>query len=405
MQDLLFLAQRFPYPPNKGDKIRSYHFLQSLAGKYRVHLGCFIDDPNDWQYLRTLSSMVASSCVLPLNRRAATLRSLSGLWSDEALSLPFYRDQRMSNWVADTVNRVRPQAAFVFSSQMAQYLLNGPRPRRFVMDFCDVDSQKWHLFAKCEQGIKRWLYEREARQLLAFEQRVAGVADASLFVSAAEARLFRQLSPEAERIHVLENGIDAAYFSPDRRYERQFEDHRPMAVFTGAMDYWPNIEAMTWFVGQVLPLIRRQLPLLRLTIVGSNPTPEVKALAATRGVIVTGRVPDVRPYLAHAAVVIAPMQTARGVQNKVLEGLAMARPMVATGPAHDGLNVEAGTHLLVADSPQDFADGVVQVIENPEWAVKAQAARRRVIEAYDWRNRFAELHALLTAETVAEAAD
>lgn len=395
MDDILFLAQRIPYPPDKGDKLRSFHFLRCLARRRPVHLGCFVDDPQDWRHAAELKRMVASCCLIPLDRRWASVRGLRGLATGEPLGLPYYRDARMARWVETIMAERRPGMAFVFSSQVAQYLLGRRRPPVTVMDFCDVDSQKWRQYAEKRRQPMRWLYTREAARLLAFERSVALTANASLFVSAAERDLFRTLAPEtATRVHAIENGIDADTISPDHAYPRPFADPGPVAVFTGAMDYWPNVEAVAWFAGEVLPLLRRQDPAWRLMIVGSNPTAAVTALASVPGVTVTGRVPDVRPYLAHASVVVAPLLTARGVQNKVLEGMAMARPVVATPQAHLGLDAEAGVHLMVAEGPASFA-AAVRAAAGPAGAAMAAAGRRRVVERYAWPSRFAELDRLL----------
>jgi sugar transferase (PEP-CTERM/EpsH1 system associated) len=395
MPDILFLAQRIPYPPDKGDKLRSFHFLRFLAERHPVHLGCFVDDPDDWRHASEVKRMVASCCLIPLDRRWASLRGLRGFATGEPLGLPYYRDARMTRWVDTVLAERRPGLAFVFSSQVAPYVVGGRRPPLTVMDFCDVDSQKWRQYAEKRRQPMRWLYHREAERLLAFERRVALTADASLFVSAAERDLFQTLAPEtAARIHAIGNGIDADTISPHHSYPRPFDEAGPVAVFTGAMDYWPNIEAVSWFTAEVLPLLRRRAPAWRLMIVGSNPSAAVTALGATAGVTVTGRVADVRPFLAHASVVVAPLLTARGVQNKVLEGMAMARPVVATPEANLGLDAEAGAHLLVAEGPAAFA-AAVQRAAGPDGAEIGMAGRRRVVERYAWPSRFADLDRLL----------
>ena len=387
MSDLLFLAQRIPYPPDKGDKLRSFHLLRGLARRHDVHLGCFVDDPEDWRHAGTLKRMVASCCLVPLDRRWAGFRSLRGFATGEPLGLPYYRDARLARWVGGVMEKHRPATAFLFSSQVAQYAPFGRA--RVVMDFCDVDSQKWKEYATKRPQPMRWLYAREAERMLAFERRVAKAAEASLFVSAAECDLFRRLAPEStNRVHAIGNGIDAETCSPHHAYARPWPEGGPVAVFTGAMDYWPNIEAVEWFATHVLPL----LPGWRLAIVGSNPAAAVQALAAIPGVIVTGRVPDVRPWLAHAAVVVAPLLTARGVQNKVLEGMAMARPVVATPQAHEGLEAEPGVHLLVAEGAEPFAAAVLAAAHRPELG---EAARQRVLERYAWDSRLADLDRLL----------
>ena len=400
MQDLLFLAQRIPYPPDKGDKIRSFHVLEDLNRHYRVHLGCFIDDPADWQHLPTLRQMVASCRVLPISRRHATLRSTRALLNGAPMSVPYYFDRRMAEWVDALMTRIRPSSAYLFSSQMAQYVMKGQRPDRVIMDFVDVDSQKWLHYADGRKWPLAPVYRRESRTLLAFERKVARFADASVFVSKPERDLFRSLAPEsASRIHAISNGIDADYFSPDRDYPIPFDRTHPTLVFTGAMDYWPNVEAICWFAAKVLPLLRQAHPDARLLIVGGNPTSDVIALGAIAGVTVTGRVPDVRPYIAHADAIIAPLLTARGIQNKVLEGMSMAKPVVATSQAHEGIDAEPGHHLIVADGAADFAAAVGRAITDPRSVAIGLAARARVRQIYAWEPQLARLRGLIQDET------
>jgi sugar transferase (PEP-CTERM/EpsH1 system associated) len=372
--------------------------LQHLAAKYRVHLGFFIDDPADLAHVPAVRGLVGSLCAVPLNRRIKTLASLRGLASGQALSLPYFFDRRMAGWVRRTMADLRPAAAFLFSSPMAQYLLSGPRPARVVMDFVDVDSAKWEQYAQRRRGPSAWLYRREARRLLEFEKTVAAEFDAGIFVTPAERALFCSLAPSlADKVHAIENGIDAVYFSPDHLLASPYPEGGPDLVFTGAMDYWPNVEAVRWFVAQVLPLLRQRLPALRFAIVGANPAAEVGALAAAPGVAVVGRVPDVRPYVRHAAAVVAPLLTARGLQNKVLEGMSMARPVVATRQAYEGVAAEPGVHLLVCDDdPRRFAEAVLGVLGAPRAAEgMGRAARRRIVERYDWSSRFGCLDDLL----------
>jgi len=395
----LFLAQRIPYPPDKGDKIRSFHVLEDLSRHCRVHLGCFIDDPADWQHVPMLRRMVASCCVIPISRRLATLRSTQALLNGAPMSVPYYFDRLMAEWVDAVTARFRPDTAYLFSSQMAQYVMRGRRPNRVVMDFVDVDSQKWMDYADGRKWPHAAIYRRESRTLLAFERRVARFADASVFVSGPERDLFRSLAPEsASRIHAIGNGIDSGYFSPDRDYPIPFERIYPTLVFTGAMDYWPNVEAICWFTTKVLPLLRQAIPDSQLVIVGVNPTPEVTALGTIAGVTVTGRVPDVRPYIAHADAIIAPLLTARGIQNKVLEGMSMARPVVATSQAHEGIDAEPGRHLLVADSASDFAAAVGRAITDPGSAAIGLAARERVRQVHGWGPQLALLRNLILRE-------
>jgi sugar transferase (PEP-CTERM/EpsH1 system associated) len=394
---LLYLTHRIPYPPNKGDKVRSFNILRQLARDHRVFLGTFVDRSGDERHVDALMQWCEEICVVKLAPRLGKLASLRALVSGEALSVAYYRRRALARWVAATVSREGIGAAVAFSGPMAQYLdVEGIAPR--IVDFCDVDSAKWTQYASGRRGPMAWLYRREGERLLAFERRAALESDAALFVTEAEARLFTTRAPEtASRVGVMQNGVDADYFSPDLDLPNPYPPGGPVLVFTGAMDYWPNIDAVSWFVGEVLPSIRRKLPGIRFWIVGMNPVPAVRALAG-EGVFVTGAVPDVRPYLAHAAVVEVPLRIARGIQNKVLEAMAMARPVVVAGAAAAGLAVRAGCECEIVDSGMEFAETTLRLLSDHAACVEmGRLARRCVIERHAWAEHLAMLDRLLEA--------
>ena len=347
MEGLLFLAHRIPFPPNKGDKIRSFHLLRHLSERYAIHLGAFVDDPGDWQYRDALKPYCASIKLLPLNPRLAKLASLRGFFSGEALTLPYYRNTELKRWAADLADAGKVSRGLAFSSAMAQFMPKNLERR--VLDMVDVDSDKWTQYAPTQRGPIAWVYAREGRKLGEWEARVAQDFDATLLVSQAEAALLQQRAPQARhKISAFENGVDAEYFSLGRDYPNPYAPDVQGIVFTGAMDYWPNIDAVAWFAERIFPAVRDAIPGAQFTIVGSRPGEAVQALARQPGVVVTGGVPDVRPYLAHAACAVAPLRIARGVQNKMLEAMAMARPLVASAQAAEGLRAEAGRDFILA---------------------------------------------------------
>lgn len=390
--DLLFLAHRIPYPPDKGDKIRAWHLLEHLSRRYRVHLGAFVDDPEDWRHCEKLRSICASTHFAGLNPRLGKLRALGGLFSGEALTLPYYRDAGLQAWVdahlRDGVGRV-----LAYSSAMARFVMRADGARR-VMDFVDIDSDKWRQYARSKAWPLSWLYRREGERLLDWERAVAARFDASLFVSAAEAADFRVLAPEsAARVGHYNNGVDAEYFSPERDYPNPYPAGVTAIVFTGAMDYWPNGDAVEWYAREVLPDLRAARPDLLFAIVGSRPSPQVRELADLPGVRVTGRVADVRPWLAHARVVVAPLRIARGIQNKVLEGMAMARTLVATPQALEGIDARVGEEVRRADSAAELARETLAALEDGPGL--GAAARARVLQDFAWDRALARVDRLL----------
>lgn len=391
---LLYLTHRIPFPPNKGDKIRSYHLLQHLRQKYTVHVGSFIDDPADWQYESEIKALSDEYCLRPLSPRLGKLRSLTGFVSGEALSLPYYRDKTLQAWVNEIIAKYDILDMVVFSSAMAQYIESYNQARR-IMDFVDIDSDKWQQYALTKKWPYNRVYRREGKRLLDYECHIAQQFTASFFVSSQEAELFQQLAPDsAGKIDYYNNGVNASYFSPEHAYPNPYSHEESALVFTGAMDYWPNVDAVDWFAREIFPLILQQHARARFYIVGSNPARTVQQLARLPGVIVTGKVADVRSYLAHARLAVAPLRIARGVQNKVLEAVSMAKSVVATPQAIAGVSATIQGHCAVGADAGGFAARVIALLDCPP--SPSLAGRQAIVEQYDWQRNLARINTYLT---------
>jgi polysaccharide biosynthesis protein PslH len=443
MADLLFLAHRIPYPPDRGDKIRSFHELRHLAGLGRVHLACFADDEADAANLAGLREAIGPAlgeAHVEVRRTSRVAAGARALLDGRPVSLTLFDSPALRRFVARQLAGGRIGTIFAFSGQMGQFVPRDPGAR-FVMDFCDVDSAKFEAYA-AEGGAMAIVHRREGEKLAAFERAVAERADVSLFVSEAEAALFRRRSGLAGAdIRALQNGVDLDYYDPEAAFlpletaaydflsrpcgrggtqaeglggegladsgaqtltsrrcavgpsspAKAGEGFGPLIVFTGQMDYAPNVDAVRWFAGEVMPL----LPRARFAIVGRKPTEAVTRLAGPR-TIVTGAVPDVRSWLAAADVVAAPLAIARGIQNKVLEAMAMARPVVASPAAFEGIEAEPGRHLVVAGGAEAQAEAIAGLLGDPARALAmGQAARARMVEAYRWDARLAPLAGLV----------
>lgn len=391
---LLFLSHRIPYPPNKGDKIRSYNLLRHLAKTHRVFLGAFVDDPADYAGVSALEQDCEQIFLRDLHPKFAKIFSLTGLLNGKPLTVPYYADRAMQAWVDQVLAEQGIDRVLIFSGAMAQYVMAEKyRKLTRVVDFVDVDSDKWRQYAAQHRWPMSWLYRREGRRLLCFERRVAANCNASFFVSQAEAELFKQLAPrQAERVAHAANGVDLSFYDPTLAFDNPYQLNELPIVFTGAMDYWPNVDAVQWFVKSILPLVRTRYPQARFYIVGGGAGPAVQALAAEPGVQIAGRVPDVRPWLQHAAVVVAPLRVARGVQNKVLEGLAMARPTVVTAAALEGIAAKPGEALLLGMQGPDVAKAISQILADPVAAAALGLRGRKIMEqCYRWDENMAAI--------------
>jgi sugar transferase (PEP-CTERM/EpsH1 system associated) len=394
--EVLFLAHRVPWPPDRGDRIRSWHLLRALAARATVHCGCLVEGKVLPGQVEAISALSDSWC---LARRSPSLglAAVAALASGRPISVAAFSSEQLRRWVRAILDSRPVGTIFAFSGQMAQYVPDDFRGR-VVMDFVDVDSAKFAAYgATARSWAIRAIHAREARVLSAFEQRAAQRADLSLLVTPQERDLFvsRLADPAGVAVAALGNGIDAAHFSPDAVLPEPGRA-APQIVFTGQMDYAPNVAAVQLFARDVMPLIRARHPQAGFAIVGRAPVADVRALDGQHGTRVTGEVADVRPWLAGADVVVAPLLIARGVQNKVLEAMAMARPVVLTPEAATGIDAEDGVHFAIADGAPAFASHVLGLIADRAAAqAMGAAARGFVLANAGWDQVLAPLPAMM----------
>ncbi len=390
--NVLFLAHRIPYPPNKGEKIRAYHQIRHIAKRHKVHLACMIDDPEDLQHVAALEKICASVDVVYRGRLHARVKGLVGLLSSKPLSIHSFYSRDLSQKIANRMKSVKIDVVFVFSSAMAEYVLRLPDLPR-VVDLVDVDSQKYRLYADCHSFPLSWLYRLEANRLGAYEDTIVGLFDRSVVVSEEEAQLLR---PRVRNrvISVISNGVDLESFVPN--FEQEADPKRPNLVFTGVMDYFPNVDAVVWFCREVFPRIKQVVPEATFTIVGRNPARQVRELSSDPNVTVTGGVDDVCPYLQNASIAVAPLRIARGLQNKVLEAMSCGLPVVGTSQAFEGTAATPADGIRVADDAQRFAKEVLAFLANPNLRRESsQKARNYAERCHEWQVHCARLETLL----------
>jgi len=384
---LLFLVHRIPYPPNKGDKIRSYHLLTFLSQYYDIYLGAFIDDPDDKQYKDKVSQYCKGVYLESLNPLMAKFKSVSGLISRQALSIPYYSSAKMQHWVDAVTKKNNIKQFLAFSSPMAQFLQKVPDKSLTIMDFVDIDSDKWQQYCKTHKGIMSLVYAREARYLFDYEKHIAQQFSASLFVSQQEAMMFKKMCPEAaQKIHGISNGVDIDYFSPEYCSASPYNSNKKVLVFTGAMDYWANCDAVIWFANKIFPGLQKRNPDFEFYIVGSKPTEQVMELNSIKGVFVTGRVDDIRPYIKYAFLAVAPLRIARGIQNKVLEAMAMGKAVIATQNAVEGINLPDDIKKLVSTSVAEQLATIEQLTDNNYRKSIEIISRQWINDHYSWHN-------------------
>jgi sugar transferase (PEP-CTERM/EpsH1 system associated) len=384
MKRLLFIAHRVPYPPDKGERVRAFHEIRALAEPFRVTLAALTHSPDDRRAARGLEPwcerVVTGSAGGPLGLARGALALVRGGCVTEG----YFRSPRLARRLQD-VGDGRPfDVVLAYCSAALPYALAVPTNGR-VADLVDIDSAKWAAYAEAARWPTSWLYRREARGVQRLEQQALCHCDAVVLVSRAEAQA---LGAESDKVLAVGNGVDTDYFRPqDRPAEAS-----PALVFTGTMDYRPNVEGVCWFAEAIWPALARERPDLRFVIVGRDPTPAVRRLAARPGIEVTGAVPDVRPYLARATLAVAPLLTARGIQNKVLEAMAMGRAVVASPAALEGLDVETGAEVVEAQPPDEWQREILDLLENDarRQAIE-RAARSRIENRFRWERQMKPL--------------
>ncbi|MYL96958.1 TIGR03087 family PEP-CTERM/XrtA system glycosyltransferase [Novosphingobium sp. FGD1] len=393
MGEILFLSHRIPFPPDRGDKIRSHHVLKALVNIGPVHVATFADDDQDYCCEPDLAALAASYRLVQRSKTLAVAGS-QALASGRPVSLTAFHDQRLEAYVRDVLESRPIDAIYVFSGQMAQYV--PPEYRgRLVADLVDVDSAKFEAYAAGKRGFRAWMERREARLLRAEEARICSIADVSLLISCAETELLRSRLPNgAARLQAMGNGLDSEFFDPATvaPEPRMLAHGAPRIVFTGQMDYAPNIEASVRAIDRILPLVREVCPEASLHIVGRNPGAELLSRSGRDGVMVWGRVNDIRPWLAAADIALVPLEIARGVQNKVLEAMAMALPVVLSPGAATGIDALDGQEFAVRESDAAMAQAVLDLGRAPVLAGRmGRAAREWIVTHASWRAALARL--------------
>ncbi len=406
MGEILFLAHRVPFPPNRGDKIRAHHLLKRLAQIAPVHVGCFAENAEDRTAVAEVDAIAASQCVVD-RRKPLTLAGVEAVLTGKPVGLTAFHSARLESWIQQTLAKHPIDTIVIFSGQMGQYVPDS-FAGRVVIDLCDVDSAKFEGYA--EAGERVWLNTREGRLLAEEEERLGARANATILISEDEAELYRSRLKDSSRVtvQVIGNGIDAAAFDP-----RASEPHAelqarqgPHFVFTGQMDYRPNEQAAEWVIEHLLPVLRTKYPEAECHIVGRNPTARLLAHADTPGLTIWGEVPDVKPFIAAADFVLAPLLIARGVQNKVLEAMAMAKPVVLTQEAATGIAAHDGEHWLVAPAdPKQMAARIETALSDPDALFDLGAsARQFVLDRHAWNAMLEPLGNLISPASEARNA-
>jgi sugar transferase (PEP-CTERM/EpsH1 system associated) len=445
---ILYLAHRIPYPPNKGDKIRSFNEIKYLSERHEIHLACLADDPKDLSNEEKLQKYCKTTSVVLINPKWARIKSIPNLFSKKPLSVACFYSKKLQRTVDHQLASNDFDIIFCYSSQMAEYVFRSkfldsgfsllekrknqqqkssirqqetsnqqlatsiqkPATRiqqpKLIMDFVDVDSEKWKQYSNYTRWPLSWVYKLESKRLANYENRVAEIFDNCILVTPSEERIFKRENPHVRNIIVITNGVDLGYFSPHfhaegiesstNNQQLSSSNQQPVLVFTGAMDYYANIDGVIWFAKEIFPLIKEKFPEVEFYVVGSKPPKAVIRLANNNGIKVTGYVPDTREYFRKANIVVAPLRIAQGIQNKILEPMAMGIPVVATPIAFEGIVAEKDRDLVVEGDAKRFANAVMGLLRGVSLRETLGINARRAIEnGHNWTRNLSKLDDVL----------
>jgi len=388
---IFYICRRVPFPPDRGDKIAAFNAIRHLAARHEVHVFCLGDGVQDLANISGLQAYAKSVSAAPVDEFTIKLRALAALVTGQPLSVAALNESKLHDAIQKKFTELRPDLIIVYSCNMAQFAEHFPNVPR-IMHFGDLDSLKWPQYAERSSIPLNWIYAIEARRLLCYERHIAQIFSHALVHTEIEKHDFERLIPGIP-VAVVGNGVDLDYF------RSAGEAKKPASmVFTGVMDYRPNIDAVVWFCDEILPIVQANIPAANFTICGSRPAPAVRRLAKRRGVRVTGWVADARPYLDRAEIFVAPLRMARGVQNKLLEALAMGLPCVASTAAWSGTAVADGQGILATDEPREFARHVIDLLGDSDGrAEMARRARAAAVANYRWEVQLAYLDQVIAA--------
>ena len=393
--------------------MRPFHIIERLSADHEIDLVSLSKEPGDIVYAADLEKFCDEVKIIALNLWINRFYAACCLLLGLPLTFGFFYSRGFRSAVAQKLESNSYDIILSFCSSTAFYFVSDqlklPAKPYSVVDFIDIDSVKWGEYAKMARGslierIKGVIFRREHRLLGAWEQRITDTFDQVILTTSVEKDRLETMNPVlAGKIRVLQQGIDLDYFS---RSQVEFDDSQtlnatPTIVFTGQMDYLPNIDGVVYFYHNILPLIREKIPTATFQIVGRNASPELAQVCKTA--VITGEVPDIRSYVAAATVFVAPLRLAFGVQNKVLEAMALSIPVVCTSRVAQGLSAEVGRDFLVADEPELFAEAVLQLISGRKQAAElASNGLRYVQKEHNWARNVASFESQLPTNFVRE---
>lgn len=406
MKKMLYLSHRIPFPPDKGDKIRSYNQLAYFSNSFQVFLGTTLRDDAEYAYVgqlrRYCTEIFAPAAPFRANLAKGFLGSLP-------FSVYYFYSPQLQHFVDACLNQQDIDVIFCYSSVMAEYVFRSKAYGRIqigkiklIIDFVDLDSDKWKQYASYSLFPLKNLFYQEYKRLSSYELKILDIFDKIVFAAEREVKVLEKSYNISDKISIVPNGVDFSFFNSEPKRMRNESDCKRsgyILLFTGVMDYYANIDGVYWFCEEVLPIIKRAFPGIIFKIVGKNPTRKIKKLGQIKDVLVTGYVSDIRKYYWESDICVMPLRIARGIQNKVLEAMSTGNAVVATSNASDGIQCQHNRDIIVVDSSTDFANAVISLLEDDTKRKDlGKQATKSIQKNYSWGTHLQSLTRVLEQE-------
>jgi sugar transferase (PEP-CTERM/EpsH1 system associated) len=401
---ILFLTQRVPCPPDRGDRITTYNFIKHLSEKHEIHLLSFTQEEKDSEKSEVLNRYCKSTRFLKIGRWKAILNSLIGLLTLRPFSVSVYCSMEMKTAIKQMIKEDEIELIYAYSSNMCHFIENIPDKIK-ICHIADLDSCKWeNLLHNSKNILKKLLFFYEWKRVRSLEKRLSKKEKYFVFSAETEKAKFEKIYGHKNINYVIENGVDLGYFDPSIKYLAGIEKEQAL-IFTGVLNYYPNIESVTSFIGEAFPLILKEIPDINFYIVGKDPSREIRGLKNREHMIIIENPDDVRGYFMKAKVAVVYMKSAQGMQNKILEALAMGIPVVSTESCYLGIakNGSAGG-VEVGRTAEEFAAKVARLIKEDKYRTEKSIEGRRFVEQhYSWQRSFDKLDSLIDRTVSADS--
>jgi len=381
---ILFVCHRVPFPPNKGDKIRAFNIIKFLSEKHEIYLCSSYDERIDIQARNALRKLCKEVHIFYLNPFLSKLKAILSFLRNKPMSVGYFNSRGLKTKVEEILRKEKIDLVFAYSSPSAQYCI-GKKIRK-IMDFVDCDSGKWEQYGRILPPPLSYLYRREHKQLRRYEKKIIEEFDSCIVITELERNEFAKFS-DTRKMQVILNGVDAGYFKPN------YSNNPSRIIFTGAMDYYANVDSVVYFANRIFPRIKKDFPEVEFYIVGPRPVSEIRKLAGLDGVFIKGFVNDIRSVYDNASIAVVPsFRIAQGLQNKILEAMACGLAVVTTTKAVSCLKVKSGIEVLIADDDSDFAEKVVRLLKDKSLCLDIGKRARIYVEQYhNWQKNLSKL--------------